>query len=231
LNFVRAIFGAPDAGRTAFATARQRLVEKLSGPDCNLTDARVLAAMNRVPRHEFVPEIYRPRAYHNITLPIGHEQTISQPYIVAFMSEQLRLKPSDRVLEIGTGCGYQTAVLAELVAEVYTLEIIGPLAIQAQAELRRLGYQNIQFRRGDGAAGWPEAAPFDAIIVTCAPAVVPPALPDQLGLDGRLIIPLDAGPGQELVLFHKTGHGIEGRAVMPVRFVPMTREPEPFGTV
>jgi protein-L-isoaspartate(D-aspartate) O-methyltransferase len=212
--------------RTDIAKSRARLVEKLAGPDCNIGDARVLAAMNKVPRHEFVPEANRSMAYWNIAVSIGHDQTISQPYIVALMTEELRLKPGDRVLEIGTGSGYQTAVLAELAAEVYTMEIIEPLAGRAQAELTRLGYGNIHFRRGDGSEGWPEAAPFDAIMVTCSPPEVPAALFEQLKLDGRLVIPLGRMPTQDLVLFHKTDRGIEGSQIIPVRFVPMTGEAE-----
>lgn len=211
-----------DAERAAFAVERQRLVEELSGPDCDIVDARVLEAINRVPRHEFVPGGKRPLAYANIALSIGLGQTISQPYIVAFMTEQLCLKPSDHVLEIGTGSGYQAAVLAELVDEVYTIEIVEPLARRAQAILQHLGCRNVHLRMGDGADGWPEAAPFDAIMVTCAPQRIPPPLVEQLKDDGRLIIPLGQVPAQELVLLHKRHGRLETSAVLPVRFVPMT---------
>lgn len=222
MKFMRALMGRADDRGLALADARTALVKKLARPDCNIADKRVLAAMNNVPRHEFVPEASQLMAYWNIALPIGNDQTISQPYIVALMTEELRLQPTDRVLEVGTGSGYQTAVLAELAAEVYTIEIIADLAARAQVNLTRLGYQNIHFRRGDGSAGWPEAAPYDAIMVTCSPSDVPPALFDQLKMGGRLIIPVGRISSQELVLFHKTARGIEGSQIIPVRFVPMT---------
>ena len=196
--------------------------EQLVGVGRNITNARVLAVMEKVPRHEFVPEEYRDRAYDDRALPIGYDQTISQPYIVAFMTEQLDPKPTDRVLEIGTGSGYQAAVLAQLVAEVHTIEIIEPLAKRAEADLKRLGYTNIHVRAGDGSQGWPEAAPFDAIIVTCAPEKVPPPLVEQLKDGGRMIIPVGPMGDQELVLLRKQGEQLEKRAVLPVRFVPMT---------
>ena len=157
-------------------------------------------------------------------LPIGHGQTISQPYIVAFMTEQLEPKPTDRVLEIGTGSGYQAAVLAELVAQVYTIEIIEELAQRAAADLKRLGYTNVHVRAGDGYQGWAEAAPFDAIIVTCAPEHVPQPLIDQLKEGGRMIIPVGRVWNQELVLLRKRGGKLEQHAVLPVSFVPMTGE-------
>jgi protein-L-isoaspartate(D-aspartate) O-methyltransferase len=155
-------------------------------------------------------------------LPIGYDQTISQPYIVAFMTGQLDPQPMDRVLEIGTGSGYQAAVLAQLVAEVYTIEIVEALAQRAEADLKRLGYTNIHVRAGDGCQGWPEAAPFDAIIVTCAPEKVPPPLVEQLKDGGRMIIPVGPMGDQELVLLRKRGEQLEQRAVLSVRFVPMT---------
>jgi protein-L-isoaspartate(D-aspartate) O-methyltransferase len=155
-------------------------------------------------------------------LPIGFDQTISQPYIVAFMTEQLDPQPADRVLEIGTGSGYQAAVLAELAGEVYTIEIVDVLAQRAGADLKRLGYTNIQVRAGDGYRGWPEAAPFDVIIVTCAPEKVPPPLVEQLKDGGRMIIPVGPMGDQELVLLRKQGEQLEKHAVLPVRFVPMT---------
>ena len=208
-----------------FIAERRRMVkEQLSSSGYGITNARVLAAMGKVPRHEFVPAELRNRAYDDGPLPIGHGQTISQPFIVAFMTEQLDPKPTDRVLEIGTGSGYQAAVLAELAGEVYTIEIIEPLAQRAEADLKRLGYTNIRVRAGDGCQGWPEAAPFDAIIVTCAPEKVPQPLIEQLKDDGRLIIPIGEIGDQKLVLLHKRGQRLEQTAVLPVRFVPMTGE-------
>jgi protein-L-isoaspartate(D-aspartate) O-methyltransferase len=198
------------------------LEEQLSRPGRSITDARVLAVMRRVPRHEFVPEPLRRRAYDDGALPIGYGQTISQPYVVAFMTEQLRLQPTDRVLEIGTGSGYQAAVLSGLVAEVFTLEIVEPLARRAAADLLRLGCANVCVRAGDGREGWPEAAPFEAILVTCAPSRVPPPLVAQLKDGGRMIIPVGPLEQQELVLLHKQGGVLEQREVLSVRFVPMT---------
>jgi protein-L-isoaspartate(D-aspartate) O-methyltransferase len=206
-----------------FQATRERMVrEQLSGLPRDITNTRVLAAMSKVPRHEFVPERYRPRAYEDGPLPIGYGQTISQPYIVAFMTEQLEPRQTDRVLEIGTGSGYQAAVLAELVAEVYTIEIIEPLAQAAEADLKRLGYTNVHVRAGDGYLGWPEAAPFDSIIVTCAPEKVPQPLVAQLKEGGRMILPIGPAWDQELVLLRKEGGRLERDAVLPVRFVPMT---------
>ena len=196
--------------------------EQLVGIARHITNARVLDVMEKIPRHEFVPTELRLRAYEDCALPIGYDQTISQPYVVAFMTEKLEPQPTDRVLEIGTGSGYQAAVLAQLVAEVYTIEIIEPLAQRAEADLKRLGYTNIHVRAGDGYRGWPEAAPFDAIIVTCAPEKVPPLLVEQLRDGGRMIIPVGNLEDQELVLLRKRGEQLEQRAVLPVRFVPMT---------
>jgi protein-L-isoaspartate(D-aspartate) O-methyltransferase len=206
-----------------FAAGRRRMVqEQLSGSGRGITNARVLAAVGKVPRHEFVPAELQHRAYEDSALPIGYDQTISQPYIVAFMTEQLDPQPTDRVLEIGTGSGYQAAVLAQLVAEVYTIEIIEPLAQRAEADLKRLGYTNIHVRAGDGCQGWPEAAPFDAIIVTCAPEQVPQPLVEQLKEGGRMIIPIGPVWDQNLVLLRKQGGRLEKSAVLSVRFVPMT---------
>src|ERR1017187_9123853 len=211
------------AGTDPYALARQRMVaEQLVRPGRDITNARVLAVMGKVPRHEFVPEPLRADAYTDHPLPIGHGQTISQPYIVAFMTEQLEPKPTDRVLEIGTGSGYQAAVLGELAANVYTVEIIEDLARQAAVDLKRLGYTNVSVRAGDGYKGWPEAAPFDAIIVTCAPEKAPPPLIEQLKDGGRMIIPVGSSWYQELVLLRKPGGRLERQAVLPVRFVPMT---------
>lgn len=206
-----------------FAAAREHMVKRqLTAPDRNITNARVLAVMGNVPRHEFVPERLRPQAYGDHPLPIGYGQTISQPFIVAFMTEKLEPKPTDKVLEIGTGSGYQAAVLAGLVSNVFTIEIIEPLARRAEADLKRLGYTNVMVRAGDGYKGWPEAAPFDAIIVTCAPERVPQTLVDQLKEGGRMIIPVGPPGDQELYLLQKKGDRVEKRTVLPVRFVPMT---------
>jgi protein-L-isoaspartate(D-aspartate) O-methyltransferase len=207
-----------------YARQRERMVlYQLEAPGRDIKDQRVLDAMRRVPRHEFVPEEYRDQAYDDHPLPIGYGQTISQPYIVAFMTEQLRPRPADRVLEIGTGSGYQAAVLSLLVAEVYTIEIIEPLARRASQDLARLGYNNVKVRHGDGYLGWPEAAPFDSIIVTCAPDEVPQALIDQLKEGGRMIIPVGDLGDQNLWLLVKEGNIVRREAVLPVRFVPMIR--------
>lgn len=183
-------------------------------------DARVLAAMDKVCRHCFVPEDLVTRAYEDYPMPIGHGQTISQPYIVALMSELPGLKGPERVLEIGTGSGYQAAVLAELAAEVFTVELFPDLAEAAKQKLGKLGYGNINFLTGSGAAGWAEHAPYDAIIVTCAAASVPPALLEQLKPGGRLVIPVGEG-GQELRLITKTASGVTEKNICAVRFVPL----------
>ena len=219
----------PDAGSVgavdAFAPTRSRMVRyQLAETWRPITNAGVLAVMGKVPRHEFVPENVRSRAYDDGPLPIGYDQTISQPYVVAFMTERLEPKPTDRVLEIGTGSGYQAAVLAELVQEVYTIEIVEPLARRAEADLKRLSYTNVTVRAGDGYKGWPDAAPFDAIIVTCAPEKVPQPLVEQLKDGGRMIIPVGPIGEQELVLLRKRGGKLETHAVLTVRFVPMTGE-------
>ncbi len=201
--------------------------EQLAAPGRDIANPRVLAALEKVPRHEFIPEAQRALAYQNRALPIGQDQTISQPYIVALMTERLDPQPTDRVLEIGTGSGYQAAVLAELVREVFTIEIVDSLARRAEADLKRLGYSNVFVRWGDGHGGWPEAAPFDVIIVTCAPEKVPSPLIAQLKDGGRIVAPLGkSGPlfEQELILLRKRGNEVERQFVMPVRFVPMTGE-------
>jgi protein-L-isoaspartate(D-aspartate) O-methyltransferase len=185
---------------------------------------RVLAAMRKVPREEFVPEHLRAASYTDQPLPIGYDQTISQPFIVAFMTEELRPQPQDKVLEIGTGSGYQAAILAELVGEVYSIEIIEPLAKSAETTLQRLGYKNVHVKVGDGYKGWPEHAPFDAVIVTCAPDHVPRPLIEQLKEGGRMIIPVGGAGDQELYLLEKEKGELRQRAVSPVRFVPMTGE-------
>lgn len=188
--------------------------------------ARVMAAMNKVPRHRFVLPGKERQAYDNRPLPIGHGQTISQPFIVALMSDLLDLKAGDKVLEIGTGSGYQAAVLGELAREVYTIEIVAPLAEEASARLAALGYRNVMVRSGDGYLGWPEQAPFDAIMVTAGASEVPPALMQQLKPGGKLVIPV--GPqwmGQELLVIEKDASGgISKRKALRVRFVPLTRD-------
>jgi len=185
---------------------------------------RVLDAFAEVPRHAFLPDTLRAAAYINRPLPIGHGQTISQPYIVALMTDLLDPQPDDIVLEIGTGSGYQAAVLAKLVKQVYSLEIVAALAEQASERLRRLGYGNIEVRQGDGHAGWPEHAPFDAIIVTAAAPDIPPVLIEQLKPGGRFLIPVGSRySGQDLLLIEKDRHGrVSRKSVLPVIFVPLT---------
>jgi protein-L-isoaspartate(D-aspartate) O-methyltransferase len=192
-----------------------------------ITDARVLAAMAKVPREEFVPAESRAASYEDGPLPIGYAQTISQPYVVAFMTEQLRPKPTDHVLEIGTGSGYQAAILAELASEVYSMEIVEALAKSAETILQRLGYKNVHLKTGDGYKGWPEMAPFDAIIVTCAPDKVPQPLVDQLKESGRMVIPVGDRFAQQLYLLEKSNGQLKQSATLPVRFVPMTGEGQP----
>ena len=227
LLFGTCVLFAATAADKDFAAARQRMVkEQLAGPGRGITNQRVLTVMGNVPRHEFVPANYRAGAYADQPLPIGHGQTISQPYIVAFMTEKLEPKPGDKVLEIGTGSGYQAAVLAELVREVHTIEIVEPLARRAAADLKRLAYTNVIVKAGDGYKGWPEAAPFDAVIVTCAPDHVPQPLVEQLKEDGRMIIPVGPAGNQELYVLRKKAGKVAKQAVLPVRFVPMTRTKE-----
>ena len=185
-------------------------------------DPRVLDAMLRVPRHRFVPPEHQPDAYDDRPLHIGFGQTISQPYIVAFMTEALELSPEHRVLDIGTGSGYQTAILAELVREVYSVERIGELADRARATLAELGYTNVQVRTGDGYEGWPEHAPYDRILSGAAPEDIPPALLDQLADGGVIAIPTGTW-SQELRVIRKTGGRLETVSTLPVRFVPLVR--------
>ena len=201
----------------------QMVDQQIAGRD--IKDARVLDAMRRVPRHEFVPEPLRGSAYEDSPLPIGHDQTISQPYIVAYMTEALELAASHRVLEIGTGSGYQAAVLGELVNEVYTIEIVAPLAERARHTLAALGYKNVHVRTGNGYLGWPEHAPFDRVMVTAAPDAVPPALVEQLKIGGLMAIPVGVG-NQELRILRRTDGGMEVLRTLPVRFVPMTGKPK-----
>lgn len=207
------------------ANQRQRMVqEQLMARGVH--DERVLSAMAKVPREEFVPAAAREFSYSDQPLPIGYGQTISQPFVVALMTEQLRPQLKDRVLEIGTGSGYQAAILAEVVADVYSIEIVEPLAKNADATLQRLGYKNVHVKAGDGYKGWPEFAPFDAIIVTCAPDHVPQPLVDQLKEGGRMIIPVGGRLEQDLYLLEKQNGQMHQRSVEPVRFVPMTGEAE-----
>ena len=206
-----------DAQRTAMVD------DQLSARD--IRSPRVLDAMRRVPRHLFVPEPQRGQAYGDYPLAIGYKQTISQPYIVAFMTQAIDVRATDRVLEIGTGSGYQAAILGELAADVYTIEIVTPLAERARATLASLGYRNVHVRAGNGYLGWPEQAPFDRIIVTAAPDAVPPALVEQLKAGGFMAIPV-GDTDQELRILRKTATGLETLETLPVRFVPMTGKPK-----
>ena len=216
----------PQSGARNWDAERRRMVdEQLRARD--IRSARVLDAMLTVPRHVFVPEPQRAGAYDDSPLPIGHGQTISQPYIVAFMTEALDLAPGHRVLEIGTGSGYQAAVLGTLAKEVYTIEIVPPLAERARETLSSLGYRNIQVRTGNGYLGWPEHAPYDRIMVTAAPDDVPPALLEQLKVGGVMAIPVGTVT-QELRILRRTVTGTETLRTLPVRFVPMTNKPK-FG--
>lgn len=205
-----------------FAKSRISMVkQQLEG--MGVTDSVVLDAMRAVPRHRFVPPQFERESYNDIPLPIGYGQTIAQPYIVAVMTAALQLQPKHKVLEIGTGSGYQAAVLAEIVHDVYSIEIIEALATRAKSTLDSLGYRNIHLQLKDGTQGWPEHAPFDAIIVTAAPVQIPPALIDQLAVGGRMIIPV-GDEEQNLHLLHKTAETVHRRSILPVRFVPMTGE-------
>jgi protein-L-isoaspartate(D-aspartate) O-methyltransferase len=238
-NCLLAVVGAlmPAATDTAqaqdaYEPQRKRMVDEIAGlvRETRLETGRpalgeaVMAAMAKVPRHEFVPPAERRNAYANRPLPIGMGQTISQPFIVALMTELMEVKKGDRVLEIGTGSGYQAAVLAELAGTVYTVEIVEPLAREAEQNLKRLGYRNVVTRIGDGYLGWPEQAQFDAIMVTAAPREVPQALIDQLRPGGRLVVPVGSqSAGQSLLVIAKQPDGsITRRTVLAVRFVPLT---------
>ena len=201
---------------------RSRMVEDQIA-DRGVRSPRVLAALKKVPRHLFVPESERIYAYQDHPLPIGEGQTISQPYIVGYMSEVLDVEPHHRILEIGTGSGYQTAVLAELADEIYSIEIVEKLARTAAVALRDAGYQRVHLRIGDGYRGWPEAAPFDRILVTAAPDHVPPALVDQLAAGGKMVIPV-GDLEQEILVVSRTEDGVTHERTIPVRFVPMTGE-------
>lgn len=205
-----------------FIESRRLMVEKqLRGR--GITDQKVLDAMMMVERHLFVPRIFRRKAYDDTPLPIGHKQTISQPYIVAFMTEKVALSSESKVLEIGTGSGYQTAVLAEIAKEVFSIEILKPLADLAEKRLESLGYVNVTIRQGSGYKGWPEYAPFDAIIVTAAPNEVPEVLIEELKVGGRMVIPVGREQ-QTLFLITKTADGFEKESLAHVNFVPMVHE-------
>ncbi len=207
-----------------FAAARHEMVDfQISRR--GVSDRCVIEAMRTVPRHRFVPEHERPRAYDDGPLPIGHGQTISQPYIVALMSELVRPDRSKKVLEVGTGSGYQAAILAECAGEVYSIEIIPELGREAEQRLRELGYRNVRVRIGDGFDGWPEEAPFDGIVVTAAPEEIPRPLLEQLRVGGRLVIPVGEAD-QQLVVVTRTESGYARESVLPVRFVPMTGKAE-----
>jgi protein-L-isoaspartate(D-aspartate) O-methyltransferase len=210
----------PPAGSDTLAAQREAMVTaQIEGR--GVRDPAVLAAMRRVPRHRFVPPALRRLAYEDHPLPIGLDQTISQPYIVALMTELCRPRPGMKVLEVGTGSGYQAAVLAEIVDTVHTIEILPELGRSADATLRQLGYRNVEVHIGDGFEGWPAAAPYDAIVVTAAPSSIPPPLLDQLAVGGRLVIPVGS-MDQELLVVTKTEQGVARESVIPVRFVPMT---------
>jgi protein-L-isoaspartate(D-aspartate) O-methyltransferase len=218
--------GPSDPTRPGDATeARRRAMVTTQIEARGVRDPRVLEAMRSVPRHLFVPPEYRNEAYSDHPLPVGERQTISQPYIVALMTELVGPRPGMKVLEVGTGSGYQAAVLAACGVQVYTIEILPGLAERAAALLAELGYEDLHTRVGDGFDGWPEAAPFDAILVTAAPDRIPQPLLDQLAVGGRLVIPVGAA-AQELVLVVRSEDGYERRSVTPVRFVPMTGKAE-----
>ena len=217
----QSIVSAEEGEAFSFLNLRRQMVqEQLIAR--GIKDERVLGAMEKVARHKFVPQGAQRFAYQDHPLPIGYEQTISQPYIVALMSELAQLSPNDKVLEIGTGSGYQAAILAEIAGEVYTIEILKPLADSSRERLKSLGYENIQVKCGDGYQGLKEFAPYDAIIVTCAPDKVPPALVEQLKIGGRLVIPVGSF-FQELKVLTKTETGTEEKSIIPVRFVPMIK--------
>ena len=213
------------SGRDGFVDMRREMVDRQIR-DRGVSDPRVLDAMIEVPRHLFVPEAYRDRAYVDSPQPIGEQQTISQPFMVALMTEHLELAGDEKVLEIGTGSGYQAAILAKLAREVYTIEIREELGRRARELLTGMEYDNIHYRIGDGHRGWPEEAPFDAIMVTAAPEEIPQALLDQLKVDGRLVIPV-GDYFQNLLVITKREDGVETEKVTPVRFVPMVTNPGP----
>lgn len=212
-----------EQGSFFFSLRQQMVKEQIIAR--GIKDERVISACLKVPRHKFVPAELKGLAYQDSPLPIGYGQTISQPYIVALMTELAQIKPEDKVLEIGTGSGYQAAILAELAKEVYTIEILKPLAESSRIRLKKLGYKNIQVKWGDGYLGWKEFSPYDAIIVTAAPEKVPRPLVEQLKIEGRLVIPVGRFY-QELKLITKTDIGVEEKTIIPVRFVPMIKSKE-----
>ena len=218
------LMGSSQLSEEEFAAQRRKLVEVLKSQ--GLKSKTVLDALLKVPRHKFVPASHRNLAYENRALPIAHEQTISQPYIVGYMTEAADIAPSDRVLEIGTGSGYQAAVLAELAKEVYSIEIVPPLADGARTLLGELGYKNVQVKTGNGYLGWPERAPFDAIIVTAAPEEVPQALVDQLAMGGTMVVPVGS-EFQRMMIITRGESGVVERRTIPVAFVPMVGKPTP----
>ncbi len=227
LLFLPLLMGCPSGSvmpTDAFSEARERMVRDQIAAR-GIEDLRVLAAMARVPRHELVPAEQRDHAYEDRPLPIGFDQTISQPYVVAYMTQQLQLRGDERVLEIGTGSGYQAAVLGELAREVYSIEIVSELGERAKTDLARLGHANVHVRVGDGYRGWPEHAPFDAIIVTAAPGHVPQPLVDQLAVGGRLILPVGDFE-QSLLRIERRADGLHQETLIGVRFVPMRGEAE-----
>ncbi len=213
--------GAMPQGKDPYAAQRQAMVAQQIVAR-GVQDACVIAAMEKVPRHLFVPDNMQAHAYEDSPLPIGYNQTISQPYIVAYMTEQLSLKGTEKVLEVGTGSGYQAAVLAELAKEVYTIEILEPLSVRAREQIEKAGYSNVHFRIGDGYQGWPEAAPFDAIIITAAPDQIPEILISQLKVGGQMIVPVGEWH-QELLLVTKNKTDYSVKKLLPVRFVPMVK--------
>jgi protein-L-isoaspartate(D-aspartate) O-methyltransferase len=212
-----------DVSNEEYARQRKLLVEQLRSEGIN--SKPVLDALLKVPRHRFVPQAYRHLAYQNRPLPIGNDQTISQPFIVGYMTEAAEIAPGEKVLEIGTGSGYQASVLAEVAREVYTIEIIAELAESARNLLREMGYRNVKVKTGNGYEGWAEHAPFDAIVVTAAPDEVPKALVEQLALRGRMVIPVGQN-FQQMVIITKTESGVVEQRTIPVAFVPMTGKPK-----
>lgn len=222
---VSLILAGAASAEDPYAAVRERLVQqRVAG--AGVTDSRVLDAIRTTPRHEFVPRNQRDRAYFDMALPIGNSQTISSPFIVALMTESLDPQPTDKVLEIGTGSGYQAAVLSPLVEHVYSIEIVDDLGVRAKETLQRLNYKNVSTRIGDGFLGWPDAAPFDKIIVTCSPESVPTPLVEQLREGGQMIIPVGERYQQTLYLMTKTDGKLVRQPLRPTLFVPMTGEAE-----
>ena len=223
LGLIMACADAQISGQDNFQQMRERMVETQIRAR-EVQNPAVLEAMRRVPRHLFVPNDLRPFAYDDRPLPIGRGQTISQPYIVGYMTEALQLAPAHRVLEIGTGSGYQAAVLAEIVKQVYSVEIVPDLAESARRTLAEAGYRNVEIRAGNGYLGWPDRAPFDRIIVTAAPPEIPQALVDQLAVGGIMVVPVGVSY-QEMVIITKTPTGVAQKRTIEVRFVPMVSKP------